>query len=181
MEYREKSRDKLADECLKAKEALLRMEDEFSLLLDILPVVVFKGYEDGSVEFRGSRIESVTGYSRADFNSRKIRWPDLVFEEDFDHAKGIFIQALQTNRRYLREYRIKRRDGQIVWLEETGQIVCDADGRMQYVYGIMADITGRVITDRSSAGYIESLQEMLMKSSRELNRANKRLREAGLD
>jgi len=67
----------------------------------------------------------------------------LVGLEDLDYASRIFIDALKTNLAYVRENRIRRKDGEIRWVQCRGQIFCDATGKVDYISGVTFDITDR--------------------------------------
>ena len=86
-------------------------------------------------------IQKSTGYSIEEFNSRRMKWDELIVPEDLEKAKEIFRQALKTNKSYVREYRIKIKSGEVLWIRERGQIICDANGTVEYVTGIYSDIT----------------------------------------
>ncbi len=133
-------------------EVLLESDHDFKLLLNNIPAVVFKGYIDGTVDFFDEKVEEMTGYARNDFESRQRKWTQLIFKEDIDDVKQSFIHALKTDRSYVREYRIRNRQDNLMWIQERSQIVCDKNGRVQYVSGIFFDITARRQTE-------EALQE----------------------
>ena len=54
-----------------------------------------------------------------------------------------FIEALKGNKSYTREYRIRHKTGKILWAQESGQIICNAQGEIDFVYGTFLDITER--------------------------------------
>jgi PAS domain S-box-containing protein len=135
-----------------ALEVLLENGHDFKLLINNIPAVVFKGYIDGTVDFFDKKIEAMTGYSRNDFESRRLKWTELVFEEDIQTVKQAFVHGLTTDRSYVREYRIRNRQDNLIWIQERSQIVCDKNGKVQYVSGIFFDITARKQTE-------EALQE----------------------
>jgi diguanylate cyclase (GGDEF)-like protein/PAS domain S-box-containing protein len=124
-----------------AREALKKIEQEFSILMDNVPAVLFRGYLDGSVDLYDQKVEAMTGFSREDFLSHRLKWTDLMLEEDRQATKEIFIKALKTNKAYVREYRIKGRTGDVIWVHERSHIVCDAGGNVEYVSGLFFDIT----------------------------------------
>ena len=126
-----------------AQEELKEMEKEFKIVIDNVPAVLFKGYVDGTVDFYDNKIETMTGYSKEEFESRRLKWTDLILEEDRNNTKMIFIQALKTNKAYVREYRIKSREGKIIWIHDRSHIVCDQNGKVEYVSGLFFDITDR--------------------------------------
>ncbi|MBM4300818.1 MAG: PAS domain S-box protein [Deltaproteobacteria bacterium] len=127
--------------CRPTIEALLESDQDFKLLLNNIPAVVFKGYIDGTVDFFDHKIEEMTGYARKDFESRQRKWTELVFEEDVEEVKLAFVQGLKTDKSYVREYRIRNRQNNFIWIQERSQIVCDQSGKIQYVSGIFFDIT----------------------------------------
>jgi len=112
--------------------------------------VAYKGYGDGSVEFFGDQIEVLTGYSRQQFNAKEIKWVDIILGEDRPAVRNAFVEALKRDKTYMRQYRILAKSGEVRWLQEWGQIVCGADGKIESVTGILLDITElkRIETER---------------------------------
>ena len=125
------------------EEALRENEENYRLLANNIPGVVYKGYKDWSVYFFDEKIESLTGYNFDEFNSNRMKWNDIIVEEDIETARESFIQALKTDKSYVREYRIRSKTGDIFWIQERGHIVCDSKGEIEYVSGIFFDITER--------------------------------------
>ena len=125
------------------EDALRESEEKYRLLIDNLPNIVFKGYKNGSVDFIDDKIESLTGYKKEEFNSRKINWLDIVVEEDKEKMRQTFIEALKSNKSYIREYRIKTKAGGVLWIQEGSQIVCDDSEEIEHISGAFLDITER--------------------------------------
>jgi PAS domain S-box-containing protein len=147
------------------EEALRAGEEKYRLLVQNLPSIVYKGYKDWSVEFFDTKIKRFTGYDVDDFNSRRMKWIDIIIEEDIEGARKRFIHALKTNRSYVREYRIRSKDEHIHWIQERGQIVCDKKGEIEHVSGVFFDIT-----DHKKAE--EALQKSEEKARALLNATN---------
>ncbi|MGA7145677.1 MAG: PAS domain S-box protein [Desulfobacterales bacterium] len=124
-----------------AEKAFRESEKKYQLLVKNLPSIVYKGYADWSVEFFDSKIKQITGYSPALFNSKKMKWRDIIVDEDAENAKEIFIRALKTTKSYVREYKVRSKSGDIRWIQERGQIVCKTNKKLQYVSGVFFDIT----------------------------------------
>ena len=122
-------------------ESLKKSEENHNLLIKTIPSVVYKGYADWSVDFFDDKFEKASGYAMEDFNSRKLKWDELILPEDLEGAKEVFKQALKGNRFYTREYRIKLKSGKIVWIRERAQIILDKDDKIEYVIGLYTDIT----------------------------------------
>jgi len=134
-------------ELKEAMNALLRSEQETWVTVNNIPGIVFKGYVDGSVDpvdHFNDKVEPLTGYSKADFDYRHLKWTDLIVKEDLEGAKEIFLQALKSdNKAYVREYRIRNREGKEAWIQERSHIICDPSGKVENISGILFDITER--------------------------------------
>jgi len=132
----------------KAEEELKESERKFRLLLENLPSVVFRGYKDWSVEFYDEKIEAIVGYAAEDINAGRIQWKSLILPEDLDSVRERFIAALKSDRQYRREYRVISSSGEIRWVRERGQIICDEHGEIDYISGVFFDITERMLARR---------------------------------
>jgi len=143
---------------------LRRAEQDFRLVVANIPAVTFKGYPDGTLDLFDAKIEALTGYKREAFGPQGIKWTDLIREEDRRSVRLAFIHALRTDHTYVREYRIVSTGGRTLWIHERSCIVCDADGRVEYVSGLIFDITER-----------KELETALAERSSELQQANDRL------
>ena len=53
------------------------------------------------------------------------------------------MEALKDDKSYIREYRIRHKNGNILWVQEDSQIICNAKGDIDFVYGAFLDITER--------------------------------------
>ncbi len=145
----------------KAEEARLQSEREFGLLLKNIPAVVFKGYADGSIDLFDDKVEEMTGYPKSLFESRKRKWTDLIVKEDMAQVRTKFIAALKGLGSYVREYRINCRDDTILWIQERSHIVLDLEGRIDYVSGVLFDITQRKRGEKALGQSLEKFQKAL--------------------
>jgi PAS domain S-box-containing protein len=144
-----------------AEKALQESEEKYRLLVKNITSVVYKGYKDWSVEFFDKKIELVVGYTADEFNLKGMKWNDIIFEEDIETAKEIFIKALKTDKSYVREYRIKSKAGDIQWIQERGYIICDNKGEIDSVNGVFFNITERKRAEEEREKMIRELQNAL--------------------
>jgi purine-binding chemotaxis protein CheW len=105
--------------------------------------VAYRGYKDGTVEFFGEQVEALTGHHKDDFNAKRLKWADVIYEMDRDSVKQAFIHALKNDKTYMREYRVQHREGRLVWFQEWGQIICDSNNQVESVLGVLLDVTER--------------------------------------
>ena len=103
-----------------AEEALRQNEEQYRLLVEQIPAVVLRGYPDWSLDVLDRKIEALTGYRKEDFDTRRVKWSDLIHEEDLGQAQEAFIEALKSDGAFRRNYRIRKKDGEIRWLHCQG-------------------------------------------------------------
>lgn len=127
----------------RSEKALAESQANYKFLIDNIPNVVFRGYADGSLDLYDDKIEGMTGYQKGQFDSRKLQWFDLILEEDRPQARQKFIDALKTDKSYIREYRVRKKTGEIIWIEACSKIVCDEDGNIDFITGSFLDVTER--------------------------------------
>lgn len=128
---------------MRAREAVRQSEEKYRLLVNQVPAVVFKGYADWSADFFDQKVEVLTGYSPEDFNTRKLKWKELILPEDLINAKPNLNDIYQDDTSFEREYRIRKKDGEIRWILDLAQLFTDSAGQIDYVHGILFDITDR--------------------------------------
>ena len=126
-----------------AAEVLGDSEANYRLLVKNLPNVIFKGYKDWSADFIDDKIESLTGHRKEDFQSRKIKWLDIVVKEDIADMQKKIVEALKGDKSYIREYRIRHKNGNVLWVQESSQIICNDQGAIDFIYGTFIDISER--------------------------------------
>lgn len=125
----------------RSEERLMESEEKYRLLTGTIPAVVFRGYRDGAVEFFDDKVAEVVGYEKEAFNTRGLKWTDLIYPEDLEPAKALLRQALKTNGFYVREYRVRHQDDRLIWIQERSQIVLNQQGGIDYISGVFFDIT----------------------------------------
>jgi PAS domain S-box-containing protein/putative nucleotidyltransferase with HDIG domain len=153
-----------------AAAALCASEEKFRLLIRNLPAVAFLGYADGAIDLFDNKIEQLTGYSQEEFSSG-LNWISLIQKEDLATAKEQFLQALRTDRSYVREYRIKTKDARSLWIQERSHIICDPEGKILSINGVLFDITER----RHAEEQIKNLN-ILLKAIKEIDEALLRIK-----
>jgi PAS domain S-box-containing protein len=123
--------------------ALRESEEKYRLLIKNIPSVVYKGYQDCTVDFVDGKVEELTGYPKSEFDARNLKWDNILIPEDRGKFRRAFLDGLKGSRSYVREYRIRKKNGEIIWVQDRGQIICSPEGRVEYISGVFFDITER--------------------------------------
>ena len=101
----------------------------------------YEGYADGSIKFFGDLIKELTGYTKDEFADKTVTWTGIIHPQDLDSAKAAVKAGLKGDKTYERQYRIITKDGEIKWILELSQIICDENGKIKTISGILLDST----------------------------------------
>jgi len=114
-------------------------------------LIYFRGSRDWSADFFDRKIEDLTGYHLEDFLDRKIKWLDIVHEDDKAIARDVVKSALKSDKYYKAEYRIVSKQEEVKWIIIRGYIVCDEKGDFLYVQGVLNEITSKKLVEQQLA------------------------------
>ncbi len=125
------------------EEELRNEKEKYCLLVRQVPGIVFKGYADYGLDCFDDKIETLTGYTQDEFNSRVIKWNDVLLEEYHASVREQLKKALKEDGFYVSEFRIRKKSGEMVWVQARNQVVKNTRGTMEYISGVFFDITER--------------------------------------
>jgi PAS domain S-box-containing protein len=94
---------------------------------------------EGQWLFVSPQIESLLGYSTHEWLARSANWIDHVHPDDRQTVADAEEATLSGNP-FRAEYRMFRRDGNIVWINDSGTLVRGSDGRF-LIHGVLVDVT----------------------------------------
>lgn len=134
------------------REAQRRLRDaerRFRVLVEELPVITYIDAIADSVEPRyiSPQLESMLGYTQAEWVADPRAWERVVVPEDLDHLATTLEGADRTLEPYRIDYRATAADGRIVWLHEEAHVVTDDEGVPLYWLGVVLDISHRKETE----------------------------------
>lgn len=95
--------------------------------------------------FLSENIVKLTGYPLHHFLGDWKLWQEIIHPEDLDCWIDFTKKISEGFNREI-EYRIIRKDGEIVWLNDNAQLSRDLSGRLM-IYGTVTDITDRKRTE----------------------------------
>jgi diguanylate cyclase (GGDEF)-like protein/PAS domain S-box-containing protein len=133
----------------RAVRALRERENQMATLMDSLPGMAYRCLNDKywTMKFVSSGCKKLTGYDSGDLtDNRVLSYASIVHEEDLAAVEREVSLALKQKRPFEMEYRIRRRDGKVIWVWEQGQAVNSAPN--QFLEGIILDINQRKIAEQ---------------------------------
>jgi PAS domain S-box-containing protein len=85
----------------------------------------------------------ITGLGAGDVEPTRAGVVNLLDPADAPRVRAAFRTALERHALFESEFRIRRPDGESLWLEARGRAVRGVDGRPSTMVGTITDITGR--------------------------------------
>jgi PAS domain S-box-containing protein len=127
----------------RAEEELRRSERRLSLALKAGHSGTFDWDIKTDKRFWSDDMFGLYGVKREDFAGGTEAWLNCVVPEDREAASTALMRSLKTGE-FAATYRIRRRnDGEVRWIEASGQLSLDGRGEPARVIGINTDITER--------------------------------------
>lgn len=98
--------------------------------------------DDWTMLFMSDQIENISGYSSASFIcNTEINYKSIIYPDDLAFVLEELSVAMLNNRQFDLEYRIIHKNGNSVWVHESGRGVYDRSGNIQFIDGIITDIS----------------------------------------
>jgi PAS domain S-box-containing protein len=148
-----------------AEEVLRESENRYRTLFNGMLDGIYRSSHDGSFVDVNPAMIKMFGYdSKAEMLALDIK-KDMYFAPE--ERESLF---LDTNSEKVDIFRMRRRDGSEIWVEDHGRYVHDKKGKVIYHEGILRDITPRI--------RIESERERLIQELEIKNAESETLRES---
>lgn len=127
---------------------ILESEEKFKLIANNIPGTVYLSKFDAfsTKIFLNDEILNLTGYSKAEFIEHNLSFLSLIHPDDKDEVINNQIDNLQNGMPLHNIYRICRKSGEYIWVEEFGDVIKKGDN-IEFVGGIYFDITNKKETE----------------------------------
>ncbi len=134
--YRDISERKKAEEALKASEAKYRD------LFDKMPNGFYTSTPEGNFVDANPAFVRMLGYDSID-ELRSVHIPTDIYVHETErvqmHSENFNTEFVDR----MESYRLKRKDGQIIWVEDHARYIKDKNGRILFNQGVCKDVTDR--------------------------------------
>jgi PAS domain S-box-containing protein len=129
---------------------LERANEELSLLLESLPVIVvsMNAAEDLPVTYMSQNVVDVTGYSAEDFTSNPHMWTERLHPEDLPKTYGVYAGLIKEGY-YENEFLWQIADGSFANIYVRLRLIKSTAGTYDSVVGTIIDITHRKLLEQA--------------------------------
>ena len=118
--------------------ALAASEERHRVLVEGLPVGLVENTLEGEVVLYNPAAQEILGYGPEEWTH--LRAADVYVDPE---DRRELLEHLQRDGRHDYEYRLRHRDGHIVWIRGTSRVLQGPDGASQRLVGMFEDVTER--------------------------------------
>jgi PAS domain S-box-containing protein len=160
----------------KKAEAALRQSEEQreSILNSVIDVVWSLSWPDMKINFISPSVAQLFGRPLEECMTNPALWTDAVHPDDKDVSEKAFEQ-LKKEGSAVRECRIVRPDGSIVWINDKSKIITDNEGKPIRIDGVSIDITERKIAEQKISDLNKNLELTVVQRTEQFKEALSRL------
>ncbi|WP_114417734.1 methyl-accepting chemotaxis protein [Marinospirillum perlucidum] len=116
-------------------------------------------------------VKKVTGYAEKDLlNNQRLSYVSLIHQDDIKKVDSAVEEGMENNTNWNVDYRLRRADGSIQWVNEHGGAVYNDRGEVDYLEGVVADINDRKAQE---ADRKEKMEDVGVTSNQIINQTQK--------
>jgi PAS domain S-box-containing protein len=119
-----------------------RSENKYRSLVSNIPDVIWSADQQGNTVYISPNLQRLFGYSPEEVRSDPSLWFGRIHPDDLEKVKDAFVSLFIQGGTFDVEYRLRRKDGEWIWLHDRSIGTYENNGRV-YADGIVSDITER--------------------------------------
>ena len=94
--------------------------------------------------YHSEKWKEILGYTEKEYIDNKRIWKQSIHPSDFERARSEYLKYLERKiPAYKAEFRIHKKNGDYIWVYETGKAIWDNSGKPIRIAGSLTDITER--------------------------------------
>jgi PAS domain S-box-containing protein len=151
----------------RAEEALRIAEENYRSIFENALEGIFQSSPDGYYLKVNPAMAKIHGYQSSAEMIANVQHIDQQIYVDSNIRAQFQLLLNQENTINNFEYQVYRRDGKIIWLQESTRAVCDDKGNLLYYEGMVHDITERKQKEEILKRQIEELRTCIDQNQRQ--------------
>ena len=118
-------------------------DDHYRKLVEEIPGLLYVAWADevGSRAYVSPQLQAMSGFAPVEWLAEPEAWSKRLHAEDRERVLREFKESCATREMFVSEYRLERRDGEVVWWHDEGRVLREPDGRAKFVRGFVRDVT----------------------------------------
>lgn len=132
-------------------QATVKAEAKFRALVEQISAITYTwGWRDAEylVLYTSPQIERILGYTPEEWIADPTAWYEWVHPDDRAAVIEENKRCEQTAEAYSMQYRMLRKDGRIIWVEDSWVVVEDENDEGRVFQGVVFDITERKLAEQ---------------------------------
>lgn len=138
--------------------------EQLNSILSNLAGAAYRCYFDEkyTMKYISEKIFDISGYHAYEFiDNYEIPFSKIIHPVDKELCRKNILEATCAKRHYEFEYRIIHKDGQVVWVNENGKGIYNQQGELEFLDGIILDITRRKEAEFSASESERNFMELM--------------------
>lgn len=150
-------------ERVKALQALEESEERYRTLVEQLPAITYVAQPYGKylTQYISPQIGEYLGFTAEEYVQDAELWYRQLHPEDRDRVLNEMQQNLAEHGYFVVEYRMYKRNGEVIWFRDTGHLVRDVAGNTVSLQGFMSDISKRKRAELVNQAYVHRIESLL--------------------
>jgi len=145
-------------------------EEKYRTLIETMTDGVYRSTHEGKFLEVNPALVKILGYdSKEELLAIDIKSQLYFSEEDRESAD---LEEMQEE---MAVFRLRKKDGSEIWVEDHGRHVLDYEGNILFHEGVLRDVTDRLYIENEIRKLNESLEERVAERTKQLETTNKEL------
>ncbi len=104
---------------------------------------IWKNEKNWPIEYVSENVSDLLGYTAKELIAKKKNYSKIIYHDDLKALKKQFTAEELSENLTRKEYRLVKKSGEIIWVEDRSILVRSANGKVIYFEGVIIDVTNR--------------------------------------
>ncbi len=123
----------------------LTMGVRYRALVEQVPAIIYTDSAEKIFQtlYISPQLKTITGYEPDEWINDEDLWNEIILPEDRENVIEEYTRTFNAMQPSVSEYRLKTRDGRVIWVSDETRLIRDRKGKPLFWQGVMVDITAR--------------------------------------